>query len=349
MFSFSKRLNQKALIGAGLVLGLWSTSASAQVNVDCGSAIPPNSIQAAIGLGNVAINVTGTCNETVSIRQSNVSIFGAPSAVITGGLSVEGATGVVLTNLTINGNNLASGSGVFVLNGAYVQFTNVTLEDLHNGVILIRNAGAIFINSRLRPSLVDDPRFACDTLCLSDNSDVRLQGTTVTGDTDNPGLGGALVGIRNSSIVLRGGNTITNNGTLAAIAIDFDTSLRQDDLFILGSDAINGGTDGVAVQVRAMSLADLRQATVNGGIAASEQSLVRLGSTVFGDPSQLVINGDIALSFDSGLRVLSPLVTIVGDVTCEDRESSLAGTFAGGGEINCTGFDPSAAKGGGGD
>ena len=343
MFTYKRASRSLALIGASLVLGLWSTGASAQVFVDCGSPTPPNSIQANIGLGNVTINVTGTCNETVFIGQSNVSISGAPSAVITGGLFVDGATRVFLRDLTIN--NLTGGGSVALVHGAFVQFTNTTMENLRNGVIVTRNSGALFANSTIGPALVDDPATSC-ALCALDGSNIRLVGTTVTGNANESGRGAAVSAVRNSSIVLRGGNTITNNGRIAAIGTFFDSSLRQDNIINPASDVINGGTDGAAVLVGGLSLADFRQAVVNGDIVASEHSFLRFGSTLFGDPSQLVINGNIDLSFDSGLSVLSPLVTINGDVNCADRESSLAGTFAGGGEINCTGFDPSAAKGG---
>jgi hypothetical protein len=66
---------------------------------------------------------------------------------------------------------------------------------------------------------------------------------------------------------------------------------------------------------------------------------MRAGDLVYGgDPSLIEINGNIALSEDSALVVESPLVSINGDVTCQDSESSASGTFAGTGKNLCSGF-----------
>ena len=337
MFTYKRVSRSLALIGAGMVLALWSGPAAAFV-VNC----PGQSIQAALNAGENFIEVTGTCNESVFIGRDNVTIRQlafAPPAVITGGLSVNGATRVVLQNLMIDGGN-----SVFIGHGAFVQCVDTTIQNTVNGVLVARQSGVMFEGCTLGPSLNDDPAVACAPLCAFDDSSLRLVNSNVTGNSDTTA---AMYAIRNSSIGMRGGNTITNNGSAPAITVYFDSGLRQDNFFGLVPGAINGGTGGVAISTGAMSLVDLRDSTVNGGINAAEQAMVRLGSSLGGDPSLLVINGNVDLSFDSGLRVLDPLVTINGDVTCADRESSLSGTFQGGGEINCTGFDPSAAKGGG--
>ena len=95
----------------------------------------------------------------------------------------------------------------------------------------------------------------------------------------------------------------------------------------------------MAVEVFRTALFDTREAAINGDITVVQHSFMNAANTVFGgDPSLLKINGKIELSQDSALTVSSPLVTINGDVTCADGESSAEGDFAGTGRNLCSGF-----------
>lgn len=79
-------------------------------------------------------------------------------------------------------------------------------------------------------------------------------------------------------------------------------------------------------------------------------SVFRLGNEPSGgDPGPNQVNGNITVSRDSALS-LGFLVTINGDVTCLDDESSLSGTFNQPAKfkISCTGFSAEDGKGGGG-
>ena len=161
-----------------------------------------------------------------------------------------------------------------------------------------------------------------------------MQGNTVNGATNDPFSGAALGVYRDATVLLRGGNVITNSGSEAAIGVWNNSQLRQDNRSGLGRGQITGG-----VVVFNMSNFDTRQAVITGDIAVDLKSTMRVGSNLAVDNASLmVINDAVHLSQDSALRVGSPLVTINGDVTCADGESSASGTFAGSGKNLCSGF-----------
>lgn len=328
---FRYSVNALALLGGLGLVSLYAMEVRAVV-IDCNAG---GSIQTEIDNAEFPIEFTGTCNEFVSVFRDGTTIRGLSgnpaNDVITGGLSIFGATRVRIENLTINGSSLG------IHDGAYAIITNTTIANTDNGVFVVRNSGARFNGSTLGPALVDDGNVSCGPLCISGNSFARLRDTSVTGATNNPAIGAALTVFRDSSVELRGGNTIVNTGTQKAIGVFHDSSVRQDNPTGLGTDVITGGID-----VANMSYFDLREATVTGNVSVSLHSVFKVGSTGFGgDPSLIVFNGDMSLSQDSAMTLASTLITINGTLTCADKESSIAapglpmGTFN---VVGCTFF-----------
>lgn len=327
---FRNSVSALALLGGLALFGLLAGEARAVV-IDCNTG---GSIQTELDNGQTFIEFTGTCNEFVSIVHDATTIRGnsgnPASDVITGGMSIPGVTRVRIENLTINGSSLT------ISDGAFAIITNTTIANTDAGVFVVRNSGVRFDGSTLGPSLVDDEN-SCGPLCLISNSFARLVNTSVTGATNNPAIGAALILVRNSSLELRGGNTIVNTGTQFAIGVFGDSSVRQDNPSGLGTDVITGGID-----VFGMSYFDLREATVTGNVSVGLHSVFRVGNLFSGDdPSLIVINGDISLSQDSAMTLASTLITINGTLTCADKESSIAapglpmGTFN---VVGCTFF-----------
>ena len=258
-------------------------------------------------------------------------------------------TGVGSLNLSDNGRVFMRNSdivdlrgGLFITNGAVFRTNGTDIVDTDNGIFVGRNATVRFRNGRMGPALVDDVDVSCNPLCLTDGAVVRLDSSIVEGSNEDPGIGGAVSISRNSSVLVRGDSEITNTGSQPAVGVFNDSSFRQDRSGAAAPSTINGD-----ILVTGMSYADVRAAAVNGDVTLRLHSVLRLGSAGFGgDPSNVVLTGNTEISLDSALVVEDPTVTIVGDITCLDGESSLGGDFLGSGQVNCTGFDQ--PRGGGG-
>ncbi len=330
----AKRCSKRAVLAAACgVLGLASVEAQAQVdcNVNPG---PPNPIQVQINAGFNFVEFTGTCEGNIFIGRSEVTIQGVGENLILGAVTVQGAQRVSFRDVVIN----APESGVFFIDGAYVRINNSTIENTRDGFGVIRNSAVLVNNSTLGLTLGTDPAQSCGPVCALEDSSIRLVNSTVTGDVDDPGIGAALTAFRDSSIVLRGINHIANAGEQPAVALFGYSSLRQDNLFTEGPFAPPTTLDG-GVDVMRGSYADLRDAVITRGISLDLDSTARLGSPIFGNPAQFVVDGGVTLSRRSTLAVEDDRVTINGDVLCADKATSrVDGDFQGVGKRLCLRF-----------
>lgn len=340
MTGSAKRSLKRAVSTA--VIGVLGLAGVAQAQVDCNmSPGPPNPIQERINAGDGFIPFTGTCVGDVFIGRSEVTLQGVGENRIIGEVAVVGAQRVFFRDTVIN----APESGVFILDGAYVRVINSTIENTRDGFEVIRNSAALVINSTLGLTLGTDPALSCGPVCLLEDSSIRLVDSTVTGDVDDPGIGPALLALRDSSIVLRGVNHITNTGEQAAVGVFDNSSLRQDNLFgdvpfPRPPTSIEGGID-----VLGASYADLRDAVITRGIRVDLDSTARLGFPTFGNPAQFVVEGDVTLTRRSTLAVEDDQVTINGDVVCEDKTTSrMDGDFQGFGKRLCLQFGGSRGR-----
>lgn len=338
MYIVRRLFTISALFVALSVVALFTGPAWAVV-VDCNSG---GSIQTELNNGETEIDFSGTCNEFVSVFNDGTRVTGADplTSIITGGLSINGTTRVRIENLTING-----GSGLFISDGAAARVTGSTVQGMEFGFIINRNSSARLDGNTIGPS-VGGTSASCAALCVGENSNLRMTNTAVTANVSNPAVGGPLILFRNSTATLRGGNVITNTGTEAAVGIFNHSYLRQDDPSFPDGGGTSNGVDTFtgsqrALDVFAMSQADVRNAVVNGNTRVTLHSLLRIASENFGsDPNNIVFNGKIRLREDSGLRIDSPLVTINGNIRCKDKTSNAAGEFQGTGKYkNCTDFD----------
>lgn len=312
--------------------------------VNCDSLVPPNRIQAQLNQGFTFIQFTGSCPEFVTVFQDGTTILGVgptPAAnVIQLGFTASGVQRVFLSNLTIN----APESGVFFADGAFVRMVNSVIENTRDGLELIRNAGAVVQNSTLGLTTGTDPAFSCGPVCLLENSSLRLVNSTVVGNVNDPGIGPALSIARDSSVTLRGVSRIANAGSQAAVGVSFGSSFRQDNLFAPPGGPTRSTIEG-GVEVSGNAFADLRDVQIIGDAARPAlkidlQSTVRLGSSIFGNPAQLVVTGDAILSRGSALAVESNLVTVNGNVICQDNQTSrISGTFQASGKVACRRFE----------
>ena len=237
-----------------------------RVAVDCSTDSISDALATATNSGQLIINISGTCTETLVIDRDNVSLVGdsgatiAYSAAITDNpyrdaldsvINVIAADNIIIENLSISGaNNSDSSSGIRALNNASVLLNNVTLENNQNGIFISNNASLQMSNSQVRNN-------STYGIVITDNANLQLrENNTIEHSATRDAALGAY---RNVSVTVReGGNTITNtfsNGDIN-IALKGSVRLRANDqvevngdvnIQALGFFQTNGTTDTISI------------------------------------------------------------------------------------------------------
>lgn len=284
-------------------------------------------------------NLTGS---VVVVGGAAIDIDATTIKSLGGSLIVGDGSTAEISNTTIED----LGRGLSFNNGSTVTMFDSSVTDTNNGTFVVRGTNLTLTRTTLGPARIDDGNLSANPLSIGDNSNVRINNSTITGTTSDPIVGGAISLFRDSSVVLRGSNVVTNTGTEPAIGVFSDSSFRQGDPFDSGTATITGG-----ILVDEASVFDLREAVVNGDVNVSLHSLLRVGSTSFGGDASLIrFNGNISVAEDSAMAVRAPGVVVNGNLSCADRESSVSGDFQVTGTIRrCTGFSGRRFGAGGGD
>jgi hypothetical protein len=155
------------------------------------------------------IRVTGTCNERVTIKTDRITLAGSRGAILQGGafrqgaeldgiVTVDGARGVVLRDLTIQRSRA---EGVFATRGAALTLENVTLQD---------NAGAGLGSASSTIDVTEcTSRRNNAGFDLFNGTQVVFRGNIVASDNQTVGIfmGGT------SSFEVRGARVEANNNT----------------------------------------------------------------------------------------------------------------------------------------
>ena len=118
-------------------------AATKHVDCDKGQTLSKAIDSASANAALLEIMVSGKCNETVTIRRSNVSIYGDPFAVINGTVQVFSVTTVRLFDLIITG----PGDGLATSGSVDVWTDRVSLVgNERTGLALRRNSNVFFRN-----------------------------------------------------------------------------------------------------------------------------------------------------------------------------------------------------------
>ena len=285
------------------------------------------------GPTSVANNASSSFNNTEFTGAGTVIVANSSNATISFS-SIENKQGNLSVNtgsfLQLNDTNISNLLGaLFITTGSTASIFNVTIEDTDNGMQVLRGSTALIGNSTFGPAKVDDANVSCNPICVGDNSEVRLNNTTIVGTNNDPGIGGAVSVFRQSSVRIRGNSSVTNNGSQPAVALFHNSSVRQDK----GSSppaAIVGGISALG------SYVDFRNFSGTGDITGDLNSVVRLRGTDPGNTS--VVVGNITLNRDSSLDLGSPAPIVNGDIVCIDKESAASGSAGGTGERKCKSF-----------
>ncbi len=306
-----------------------------------GGAYP--TIQAAVNNFEFFIDFTGTCDPFVFIfHPVELTGTGATPAdnAITRGMSVQGSLRVFINNVQIGGDTSVE-SGIFFFDGANVTVRNSAIQTTLDGVGVVRGSVASFFNSSIQGRTLGASNANASNVFAGDNSVIRLFNTTITMNESNSKVG-ALSIVRNSELLLRGGNSVTNTGSVPAIDVDFNSSLREDDPGIEESPPVDGTQDAIAggMLISFKSFADVRDATITGNVTVDLDSAFRVaGSAAFAsEPADVVISGNVTASRQSVIAIASSLTHVMGNVACLDKESHLSGSPTISGTNTCTPF-----------
>ena len=327
-----KKLSLKITAAMIAGIGLFATSVSAAnrtVNCDEGQ-----SIQDALekGRGSAAelyIDVSGSCEEVVTIKRDDVTIDGGETATVVGAIIVEGGNRIIVREITITGSGLGtgvvavggnlklirsaitgnSGLGVLATDSAYVGMSRSIIENNGSGVVA-RQGSSVFVR---KTTISGNDDYG---IILKSNS----TGTVVTNST----ISGNDIGIgvfENSSVYVDDSDIVNNYNT--GIETDNGVSVDVDNNSTIGSNA-------------------------GGGIDADLHS-----SVVIGD-SSITNNGNygIKLQSDSGVRIEHNAIIsgngVAGEfcnnvescgVFCADTESSVFDEGQIADEVECTDFN----------
>jgi len=231
-------------------IGLFATSASAAnrtVNCDEGQ-----SIQDAVekGKGSAAplyIDVSGSCEEVVTITRDDVTIDGGETATVTGTINVDGGRrinisamtitgpgpGVVvaagylkLRNVVITGN---SGTGVIAGLSAYVGVLKSTVSNNDQGGVLAQDGSSVFVRNT--------------SINGHEGDGIRL--SQATGTVGKSIISGNFNGIEalTGTVVIEQNTTISGNAN-HGIDADFHTSVQISDSAIT-----NNGVMGIKLEL----------------------------------------------------------------------------------------------------
>jgi parallel beta-helix repeat protein len=247
------------------------------VIVDCARG---RSIQDALGKKNpdraLTVVIRGACTENITIQRDDVTLEGDGGSII-GGIAIDAARRVVVTGLTIMN---PAGDGVTVTNGGSAAISNNHIDDNAGYGIFLRHASFALVN----------------------NNTMLRNGISNPTTVDASGIGVSL-----GSMVRASQNQIGGNANTGIEVFDNSTYRSEGDVIAIGTPGRS------AVDIFRAGYVDLRGATVNGRVDASQQSQLQVRNLP-GLPS--TITGDIGVSGLSLLRLRAGVVRVASNLSC---------------------------------
>jgi len=236
---------------------------AADINVDCSTTTISDALSNA-NSGDTLL-VSGTCNETVRVRTSRLTLDGQGIATIDGGSSTSATVSITRRGVTIIGFTITGGgNGISVSSAATVVIDNNIIDSTGNHGISVSRGSSVRIVDNMIQNNQNSGIF------INENSTARI-------------------GLFSTSDAAPSPNTIQNNGA------DGIQGTRSSNLRIVGNTIQNNGDDGV--DIRKASHADIASNTIDGngdeGIEVSENSGVNLGDNPddpFDEPNETSVN-----------------------------------------------------------
>lgn len=333
-----------ALVGLTCGLVAWPAGAMTRlVNCDVGQTIQAAIEKSESRAERLEILVSGTCNENVVIRRSEVTIDGGSAATIRGQVSVF-ANNVWLYNLTVT----VPGRGVVVSNGSARLWSVALVGNDAEGLQVRRNSFVWVRDSTVtdnagRGISVSGSQIDVQNTAISGNSsygvflDIGARGNFNDNEvTDNGDAGIAVSG--GSQAAIGGGNTISRNSNDGVLAQAGAT------VGVDGNTITENGGSGIVGYLGAVLVLHGNQITDNNqaGIACVADCTLQIGGATI----SANLEEGIVVALGSRLILEPPATDASGnygafDLQCRDSESSVEGLgelFLGTWE-GCTGFN----------
>ncbi len=251
---------------------LGTVTSSGSVNVDC-SATPPQSLQSAVNAAQPGdtINVTGTCNENITISEdkTRLTLNGQSGATISGPNTnnytvIVRGKGIVIQNFVIT----EGGGGILVNRGSTAVVNNNNIYNTLYGITIIELSHTVITYNTIQYN-------SHEGITVGENSTARI-------------------GFNFTSDLVARWNLIQNNGGRGIIVT------RTSNARIIGNTISDNGSDGIGVF--RLSQADIANNTINNngtldgghGINVGHNSGVQLGednpTTIFDQPNTTTVN-----------------------------------------------------------
>jgi len=322
-----KKLSLKITAAMIAGIGLFATSVSAAnrtVNCDEGQ-----SIQDALekGRGSAAelyIDVSGSCEEVVTIKRDDVTIDGGETATVIGSILVEGGRRISINEITITGGGVG-------IEGGDLKLTNVVITENSVGVLAVESSHVSIFDST-----IENNRLAGIVADVGSNVFVRY---TSISEHDEFGI------ILYSNSTAKVGRSKVNGNNIG-ISVRDSSSLS-----VGNTDIANNSSTGIETDNGASVVVDNNStigSNAGGGIDADLHSSVLIGD------SSITNNGNVGIKLqsDSGVRI-NPNVIVSGNgfagefcdnaescgVFCGDIESSVLDLSDIADEVECTDFN----------
>jgi parallel beta-helix repeat protein len=197
------------LVLSAIFVMFCSTAAKAQVRVDCTT----ESLQTALNSAAVGatIDVTGTCNENITIHKNGQILDGGGNATISGTTTTDATAKIVAFGVIIRGFTITGG-----LDAVQLRSGNATLDSnviggnttARYGVVASTSSTVIMLNNKVE-------NLPGDGVAIFENSSARIGIANSTDTTANPNIiqnnGGYGISVARSSSARIVGNTITGN------------------------------------------------------------------------------------------------------------------------------------------
>ena len=210
--------------------------------------------------------------EDIDISTSGVTLRGTDTIrsfnVIQGNITITGATGVELSNFTVDGTGV--GRQVAVQDGSFAMLTDMDLTRVH--LTANRNSGVSLLDSTILAALGDQAMEAFR------NSLIRIENTTVTG--------------ANTLAVQFGGHSYLHAVNSTLTTPNNDTALPVLRIFENSGARFDGGTVTGVVVIQ-------HRSTVNGygSVPFNGNVILRHGSALIGEPppgdNRIRVNGNL--------------------------------------------------------
>ena len=130
------------------------------------------------------IRISGTCLETVTVDRSGLTLDGQGSAILDGSgaslpvITVAGARGVTITNLTVQNGSL----GILGLGGSDVRLLGVTVQNtVHEGIRFEQTSSGFLSDCTVQAS-------GLDGIAIVDTANAVLSGTITSTNNGNDGF-----------------------------------------------------------------------------------------------------------------------------------------------------------------